>query len=258
MKKYLLPLGMVACLNVTPTLADTIELADGTLLEGQFVGMSNGIMMFNTGDGIEAFPESEVVAIYNSEGVATREKQYQQAQPDPEPQAKAPAPPPPPKTITVPSGTRLVVRMAEGIDTKRHSAGHRFRGQLEGALVVDGVTVAPRGAILYGVITQAKSGGRAVGSSEMALEFTDIMLDDQLHEIATTGLKAQTGNEAGRTAGRTARAAALGGLYGGSSSAKKGAKVGLGASILTSGSSINIPAGTIVETSTRTALTVPR
>lgn len=256
MKKYLLPLGMVACLSVTATLADTIELADGTLLEGQFVGMSNGIMMFNTGDGIEAFPESEVVAIYNSEGVATREKQYQQAQPDPAPQAKAP--PPPPKTITVPSGTRLVVRMAEGIDSKRHSAGHRFRGQLEGALVVEGVTVAPRGAILYGRITQAKSGGRAVGSSEMAMEFTDIMLDDQLYEIATSGLKAQTGNEAGRTAGRTARAAALGGLYGGSSSAKKGAKIGLGASILTGGSSINIPAGTIVETDLRAAFTAPR
>jgi hypothetical protein len=37
-------------------LADTLELADGTLLEGDFVGSSNGIVMFNTGDGIEAFP----------------------------------------------------------------------------------------------------------------------------------------------------------------------------------------------------------
>jgi hypothetical protein len=254
MKKYLLPLGMAACLSGTMALADTIELADGTLLEGQLVGMSNGIMMFNTGAGIEAFPEAEVVAIYNSEGVATREQQ-QQAQPATAPQAKEP---PKPKTITVPEGTRLVVRMAEAIDSKRHSAGHRFRGQLESALVVDGVTVAPRGTMLYGRITQAKSGGRTVGSSGMTIEFTDIMLDDQLHEIATGELKAQTGNEAGRTAGRTARAAALGGLYGGSSSARKGAKVGLGASILTSGSSINIPAGTIVETRLRVSLTAPR
>ena len=78
-----------------------------------------------------------------------------------------------------------------------------------------------------------------------------------MFEITTDGLKAQTANEAGRTAGRTARAAALGGLYGGSSSAKKGAKVGLGASILTSGASINIPAGTLVETNLRNPLTLP-
>lgn len=250
MKKTAPCLALAALLS-TAAVADTIELADGTLLEGNLVGMSNGIMMFDTGAGIEAFPESEVVAIYNTEGVATRESQQQAA---PAPEAKTPAKP---KTATAPSGTRLVIRMSESIDTRRHSAGHRFRAQLESALTVNGATIAPRGTMVYGRIAQAKSGGRAVGSSELAIEFTDIMLNDQMYEIATDGLKAQTGNEAKRTAGRTARAAALGGLYGGSSSAKKGAKVGLGASILTSGSSINIPAGTLVETNLRTPLTVP-
>ena len=249
MRKLFLALGIVSGLGIGQALADTLELADGTLLEGQMVGMSNGIIMFNTGSGIEAFPEDQVVAIYNSEGVAAREAQQAAQQPQ---QA-----PPKPATVTVPSGTRLVIRMSEALDSRRHSTGHRFRAQLESALVIDGMTVAPRGTMVYGRIAQASTGGRAVGSAEMAVEFTDIMLDDQMYEIATQGLKAQTANEAGRTAGRTARAAALGGLYGGSSSAKKGAKIGLGASILTSGASINIPAGTIVETNLRVALTVP-
>lgn len=250
MKKPVLPLAIAACLSSAIALADTIELADGTLLEGDLVGMSNGIMMFDTGAGIEAFKEDEVVAIYNSEGVAAREAKEQAA-------PAAEATPAKPKTVTIPSGTRLVIRMSETIDTRRHSAGHRFRAQLESALTVDGTTAAPRGTMVYGRISQTKTGGRAVGSSELAIEFTDILLDDQMFEIATDGLKAQTGNEAGRTVGRTARAAALGGLYGGSSSAKKGAKVGLGASILTSGASINIPAGTLVETNMRAALTLP-
>lgn len=252
MRRTLLSFGLALGVVAAPLLADTIELADGTLLEGDFVGMSNGIMMFNTGAGIEAFPENEVVAIYNSEGVAARQAMEEAQGP-----VEIQQPPPAPKTVTVPSGTRLVLRMSEAIDTRRHSEGHRFRSQLESALVIDGKTVAPRGTMVYGRITQAKSGGRAVGSSELAIEYTDIMLDDQMYEIATSGLKAQTSNEAGRSAKRTARAAAIGGLYGGSSSAKKGAKVGLGASILTSGSSINIPAGTIVETNLRVALTVP-
>ncbi len=43
---------------------------------------------------------------------------------------------------------------------------------------------------------------------------------------------------------------------GGNSGARTGAKVGVGASILTSGNSINIPAGTLVETNLRTPLTL--
>ena len=73
------------------------------------------------------------------------------------------------------------------------------------------------------------------------------VLDDILVPISTSGLQAQTENEAGRTVGRTARAAAIGGLIDGSSGARTGAKVGVGASLLTSGSSINVPRGTILE-----------
>jgi hypothetical protein len=130
---------------------------------------------------------------------------------------------------------------------------------LEGAIVIDGITVVPRGAFVHGRIAQARQAGRVVGSSEMSIEFTDIMIDDQLFEIATEGMQSQGGNEAGRTAGRTARAAVIGGLIGGSrSAARTGAAVGLGASLLTSGQSINVPAGTILETRLRVALTVPR
>jgi hypothetical protein len=235
----LIAVSTVVCVGLLQ--ADTIELADGTLLEGDFVGSSNQIIMFDTGDGIEAFPESQVVGIYLSSGVETAEEL-----------SAAPGP----SYITVPSGTRLVIRMADTIDSKQHGVGHRFRGQLEGALVVDGVTVAPRGTFVHGRIAHAKQSGRAVGKSEMAIEFTDIMIDDQLFEISTSGLSAQTSGEGAKTAGRTARAAAIGGLIGGSSDAKRGAKIGLGASILTSGASINVPRGTILETQLAQEFTV--
>jgi hypothetical protein len=242
MKKILtVMIGAMAAFAAGLLFADTLELADGTLLEGDFVGSSNGIVMFNAGGDIEAFPESEVVGIFLSAGVATATDLNATSV----------------RQITVPTGTRLVIRMSDSIDSKRHSAGYRFRGQLEGALVVDGVTVAPRGAFVHGQIVSAKQAGRAVGSSELTVEFTDIMIDDQLYPIATGSLSAQTGGEAGRTVGRTARSAAIGGLIGGSSGARTGAKVGAGASILTSGASVNIPRGTIIETTLRTPLTVP-
>jgi len=243
MKKILLVLvSTMMALSAGLLFADTIELADGTLLEGDFVGSSNGIIMFNTGGSIEAFPQSEVVGIFLSAGVANAADLNA---------ATA-------GQITVPSGTRLVIRTSDAIDSSRHGSGHRFRGQLEGALVVDGITVAPRGTFVHGQIVSANQAGRAVGSSELSIEFTDIMLDDQLLPIATTGMQAQTGGEGRRTVGRTARSAAIGGLIGGSSGARTGAQVGLGESILTSGASVNIPRGTIIETTLRTPLTVPQ
>ena len=121
---------------------------------------------------------------------------------------------------------------------------------------------------IWQIVRQTANNGR-LGIVVISLVFKT-MLQNQNILLGVTGgiaayktpdlvrkLKAQGANEAGRTAGRTARAAALGGLYGGSSSAKKGAKVGLGASILTSGASINIPAGTLVETNLRNPLTLP-
>jgi voltage-gated potassium channel Kch len=224
-----------------PLMADTIELADGSILEGDFIGSSNGIIMFNTGDGIEAYPEDQVTGVFFSSGVQTAT-------------AQAAAPPAP--SQTVPAGTRLVIRTIEDVDTKRHGAGHRFRAQLEGALVVGGVTVVPKGAFIHGVISSASQSGRVAGSSNLTMEFTDIMIDDVLFPISTTDIKSQTAGEAGRTLRRTARAAAIGGLIDGKSGARTGMKVGAGASILTSGASINVPRGTILETTLRTPLLI--
>ncbi len=221
------------------SVADTLELADGTIMEGDFVGSSNGIVMFNTGDSIEAYPESQVVGIFLSEGVATAQALTAE-----------------PSLVAVPTGTRLVIRMVDSVDSSRHKAGHKFRGQLEAALVVDDVTAVPRGAFLYGTITSAQQSGRMGGKSELTMEFTEIMIDDQLYPIATQSLSTQTGGEGKKTVGRTARMAAIGGLAGGSSGAKTGAKVGVGVSLLTKGESLNVPAGTLLETSLRVPLTI--
>jgi hypothetical protein len=240
MKKIIILLSAV--LATSPLFADTIELADGSLLEGDFIGSSNGIIMFNSGGDIQAFPESEVIGIFLSEGVATAEANTTAR---------------PASGITVPAGTRLVIRMSDTVDSNQHGAGHRFRAQLEGAIVVDGITVLPRGAIIQGRVASAQQAGRAVGSSNMSIEFTDVMLDDVLHPITTGDINTQTASEGGRTIRRTARAAAIGGLIDGSSGARTGARVGAGAAILTRGASINIPRGTIVETALRAALVLP-
>ncbi len=236
---YGILLGLAIAGVMSPVHADSLELIDGSVLEGEFIEASDDMIMFESGGSYEGYHRSQVLAIFLSEGVAA---------------AQALAAQPAPQTLTIPGGTRLVIRMVDSVDSKRHKAGHKFRGQLEGAIVIDGVTAAPRGTFLYGVVIASQQSGRAVGSSSLAMEFTDIMIDDQLFPIATNALGAQTGNEGGKTVGRTARGAAIGGIIGGSSGAKKGAKIGVTASILTSGSSVNVPAGTLLETTLRVPL----
>ena len=233
-------IAAVVTLFAGAALGDSIELFDGTVLEGDFIGSSNGIIMFDTGGGIEAFPEAEVVGIFLSSGVESAQA-HNAADVN---------------TVTIPAGTRLVIRMTDTIDSSRHGAGHRFRGQLESAIAIDGANVVARGTFVHGRISQAQQAGRMVGSSELAVEFTDLMIDDVLVPISTGGLSAQTQGEAGRTVGRTARAAAVGGLISGSSGARTGARVGAGASILTRGASVNIPRGTILETTLAAPLTI--
>ena len=67
MKNRILSLSVfILILAANPEVADTLELADGTILEGDFVGSSNGIIMFKTGADLEAYPEDKVAALYLS------------------------------------------------------------------------------------------------------------------------------------------------------------------------------------------------
>jgi len=137
--------------------------------------------------------------------------------------------------------------LAEDLDSKRHKTGHKFTAQLEGDLVAGGVVVAPKGSTVYGVLVDAKKSGRVAGRSELTTTLNNIMINNQLVPILTSGVKAISESTGKKTVGRAARGAAVGGLIDGSSGAKTGAKVGAGVSILTGGSQVYIPRGTLLE-----------
>jgi hypothetical protein len=151
-------------------------------------------------------------------------------------------------TATAPAGTHLLVQMTQPVNSRQHSAGHQFTAVLEGDLVVNGAVVAPHGTRFFGRLIQAKQAGRVVGKSEMTIELTQILINNQRRPIQTSNVQAVASSGSGRdTAGKTLRGAAVGGIIGGRSGAGTGAKVGAGLSVLTRGQSINIPAGTLLD-----------
>jgi hypothetical protein len=219
--------------------ADTLELTNGKTVNGTYIGREGESVRFEV-DGIPmTFPAANVTNI-SIDGEAPTA-----AAPVAPAPAAAPAPTAKPM---VEAGKALTIRLKETLTTGKQGNGYKFTGTLEGALVVDGITVAPAGSAVYGLVQKSKASGRAVGSAEMLLTLTDIQINGELKPIVTSALNAVTSKSTGASsAGRLARGAAIGGLADGKSGARTGAKIGTGMALLSGGNQVSIPSGSLLD-----------
>ncbi|TPH18039.1 hypothetical protein [Litorilituus lipolyticus] len=247
MKLLLSTAVLVSAMAITfPTSADVLTLKDGQSITGTLVSRdANGVVFEVAGQQLTF--KSENIADISFGNVKAKQAATNDAPVKADKPAQKPVAEKADKSVTVPTGTRLVVRTNASINSKQHKAGHKFTSRLEADLVIDDTVVARRGSMIYGVVNEAKRSGRLAGRSSIELKFTDIMINNQMMPISTSGVKAVTEGTAKSTVGTTARAAAIGGLINGSKGARDGAKVGAGVSILTSGNQVNIPSGTMLE-----------
>ncbi len=225
-------------LNVGISLSDTLELTDGTMVEGKYMGGTQNSIRFHVGGGTKTYAITDVLALTIDSSMAAAGAPAQPQQPA----AVAPV------AVTVPPGTFLLVRMTQAVDSSRHAAGHRFTAKLEADLVVNNQVAVKRESNIYGRLSESKQAGRVAGKSELTLELTGIMINGQIKPVVTSEVKAVSSQGSGRsTLRKTAVGAGVGAAFGGSKGAKRGAAVGAGVSILTKGPSINIPADTLLE-----------
>ena len=167
------------------------------------------------------------------------------------------------RMVNVPAGTRLLVRMNETVDSSRSRPGSIFTATLQTNLTVGTDVVAPAGTTVHGRIAQASGGGRAAGRSQLQLELTDIIINGTGFPLLTGDYSVQGSNALGGTARRTALGAGLGTAIGAiAGNAGRGAAIGAvgggGASMLTRGEQIHIPAETILEFRLQQPASLPR
>ena len=159
------------------------------------------------------------------------------------------------KRITVPAGTRILIRLVDSIDSAKQKTGYRFSATLETNLQVEDTVVAPRGTTLYGRLAEASSAGRMSGSSDLTLELTDITINGTAYPLLTSTYEVKGKGEGGKTAKKVVGGAGLGALIGGLAGGGKGAGIGVlagagaGTAVAASkkGQQLQIPSETLLE-----------
>lgn len=134
-----------------------------------------------------------------------------------------------PGQITVPAGTRILIRMVSSVDSSKNKVGDRFTAVLETNLMAVDKVAAPKGATIYGRLANVSSAGRMKGSSDLTLELTDIVIKGTAYPLLTSAYEIKGKGEGGNTAKKVVGGAGLGALVGGIAGGGKGAAIGAGA-----------------------------
>ena len=139
------------------------------------------------------------------------------------------------QVVHVPAGTIVHVRMIDAISSDQNYAGQIFRGSLDNSIRAGNRIIAPRGAIAYVKLVEARSAGRIKGRSELKLQLERIDVGRQAYTVHT-GVLGIRGKSESKKTGKNAGIGALvgggvGALFGGGTGAAIGAGVGAGAGV---------------------------
>jgi hypothetical protein len=136
---------------------------------------------------------------------------------------------PEPKTVTIPAGTLLTVRIDQTLSSETSESGDNFRATLDTPIVIDGYVIAERGARAQGRVVEVDRGGRVRGTASMSLELVSVTSSDgQRIRVETASFARQAERSRSRDAAKIGAAAGIGAAIGAIAGGGKGAAIGAG------------------------------
>lgn len=249
--------------------ADTLELKDGRVLQGKYLGGTQAILRFQVNGDVQTFPTNDIVALTFTRGSGGRAPESAPPPPPPpsnnrqpdNPPADAGSPPPNNQAaynggdITLPAGQPILVRMIDGVDSSKNRVGDIFHANLETDLNLNGVLVARKGTDAYGRLASSDEGGKFSGKSELQLELTRLVIDGRDYPVLSSDYNLQGKSRGADSAKKVGGGAVLGAIIGGIAAGGKGAAIGAaagggagaGVQILTKGQQVKVPSETLLE-----------
>ncbi|MGC1582238.1 MAG: BON domain-containing protein, partial [Candidatus Acidiferrales bacterium] len=140
--------------------------------------------------------------------------------------AVASAPAPEPTEVQVGAGTKMTVRMIDGVDSSVNHTGEIFHASLDTPLIVDNNVIVPRGADVYIRLTGASTAGTMKGRSELHLELVKMDFQGRSYSLVS-GTYSLAGKSRGEgTAKKVGGGAVLGTIIGAIAGGGRGAAIG--------------------------------
>jgi hypothetical protein len=235
--------------------ADTLELKDGRVLQGRYLGGTQAVIRFETNGQVQTFNTADAVAVTftgSSNGsAAMAPTRAPDPAPAPQPQAAVSSD----GSVTIPAGQSMLVRMIDGVDSSKNHVGDVFHASLETDLMVNNVTVARKGTDVYGRLAEAKEAGHMSGSAELQLELTRMVIDGHDYPVVSSDYSLKGKGRGGDTAKKVGGGAALGAIIGAVAGGGKGAAIGAGVGsaagagvqVFTRGQQVKVPSETLLE-----------
>ena len=253
---FLRTLTFLVCLAFIAS-ADTLTLRDGTSLRGQYLGGDSRHVRMAVGDRVETV---------NVDDISTLEfGPSQRSRRDGDRDNDAPPPPPPPDSNRdssrppryssvpeLPSGTQIIVRMIDDVDSERDRTGKNFRASVDEPVLVNGQVLIPRGADVVARLVEDKQSGKFEGRAVLTMDLVQVQVNGRMVDINTTDVSQSSGSRGARTGkvvgGTTVLGAIVGAIAGGGRGAAigaaSGAAVGTGVQVFTKGQRVRIPSET--------------
>jgi hypothetical protein len=233
-------LGLAAGLFLVCALAraDVLELKNGKVMNGKYVGGTAGTIRFETSAGTQVIETGQALALTFEGGAAAKSV--------PAATATAASATSAPHQVTVNAGTVLLVRTVDAVSS-RDPQGKRFTAVLDTDLVANGTIVAKAGTKVYGRVQISQQAGRYAGQSGLDLRLSELMVGSTSVPLVTTGYIQAGDKSVRKTARGAAGGAAIGAIADGGDGAAKGAAIGAVASGVRKGQAVTIQPGTLLE-----------
>jgi hypothetical protein len=250
-------LVIAICLTASMAWADSLELKNGSLINGKFLGGTESAISFQVGSEVQSYNLGDIISLKFDSGTVSSDTSASMG---------AVAPTQAPAYVTIPAGTRISVRTIDGIDSTKNHVGDRFEASLAEPITVDGNVAVAKDADVYGRLTESKTSGTFTGRSELQVELTGIVVNGQTVPLATGEYELSGKSRGASTAKRTVGGAAVGGIIGALAGGGKGAGigaavgggVGAGSEVITKGDQVKIPSETLLDFTLQQDVRMPK
>jgi hypothetical protein len=258
-------LGIAIGLAALMARADSLELKNGSRINGKFIGGTESEITFKVGSFLQKYALADISSLKFDSEMSASEASGGMSSPGGN-EAPTDYGMQPRASVAIPPGTRISVRMIDGIDSTKNHVGDRFQASMAEPLIVDGNVVIDMGTDVYGRLAESKASGTFTGRSELQLELTGVVVNGRTVPLVTGEYELSGKSRGASTAKRTIGGAAVGSIIGAIAGGGKGAAIGAGAGgglgagseIITKGDQVKIPSETLIEFTLQQEVLVPR